>query len=707
MKKITLLAALLGATYFTNAQVGIGTPTPANASQLDITASNKGLLIPRVNLTELTVYSPIVGDKVESLLVYNIANTVTVPSGFYYWTIDTENPNGYWNRIVGKAELDQVIENLGDNLTTIEGDIANLKAVINYILPSNPSNDNATPETHTTVVYKEGKFYTVTYDNTTQTYITQEINFEDLVNGFETKTFVREVRDIAGKVTGFIYFSEQTIIDWLAANPASPIANIPNDAPGAMAIDVKGTVVNNIQEILESPTTIIIDGNTFNTVEEYLQYITQFSNGNVIYTQIDDPVNAGQKIWVFQYWDEASESYITIKLKDLVAGFETKTFVREVKDLNDKVTGFIYFSEQTIIDWLAANPTNTIADIPNNAPGAMAIDVKGTVVNNIQEILESPTTITITTVEGDKTFTTVEEYLQYITQFSNGNVIYKEIADPDNAGQTIWVFQYWDEASESYITIKLKDLVAGFETKTQILRSEVATNGTLPAFSATRTKPVEATVKKGQIFYQYNAEGDQVDYINLTEDMLTSITNNEDIQNAITNILNEGGNVYFGDHDNDPNTPHTLHQIVTDSTTGVTTNEEIVLPASLVVNTIKNDTNLTIKQALGDHLNSTTNVVYTGNTYNNKKVYLAKGTTTISAYSAIATPVTISGVTVSEVLSIKLLKGTNVITSSTTDVNIENGAVKFNIGVGNQYFMLPAGDYDVVIEFASTETIQP
>ena len=41
MKKITIMAALLGSAYFANAQVGIGTPAPANSSQLDIVANNK------------------------------------------------------------------------------------------------------------------------------------------------------------------------------------------------------------------------------------------------------------------------------------------------------------------------------------------------------------------------------------------------------------------------------------------------------------------------------------------------------------------------------------------------------------------------------------------------------------------------------------------------------------------------------------------
>ncbi|WHT40610.1 hypothetical protein QNH98_08715 [Myroides sp. mNGS23_01] len=1222
MKKITLLAAVLGASYFANAQVGIGIPTPVSSTQLDVTAIDKGILIPRVSLTALNEFKPIVGTQTESLLVYNIDSSF-IPTGFYYW-VDAK-----WNRIVGKAELDQVIENLGDNITNLEADVKNIQTVINYILPSNPSNDDATPETHTTVVYKEGKFYTVTYDATTQTYTTQEINFEDLVNGFETKTFIKEVLNADGKVIGMIYFSEQTIIDWLAADAANTIGNIPNNAPGAMPIKVKDIVVNNIQEILESPTNITIttvEGDrTFTTVEEYLQYITQFSNGNVIYTQIadpdnagqtiwvfqywdeatntyktidiqglveaaetnttivtynnkqyylseayikaggetdpanwtavpagaihvdvvggvinniqeilesptnltintiegsrtfttveeyiqyisqysdgnvvyreiDDPANAGQKIWVFQYWDDATNTYKTINIKDLVEAAETNTTIvvynnkqyylseayikaggetdpanwtavpagaihidvvggvinniqeilesptnititttegdktfttveeylqyisqysdgnvvyreiddpanagqkiwvfqywdeatntyktidiqglveaaetnttivtynnkqyylseayikaggetdpanwtavpagaihvdvvggvinniqeilesptnititttegdktfttveeylqyisqysdgnvvyREIDDpanAGQKIWVFQYWDEATntykTIDiqglveaaetnttivtynnkqyylseayikaggetdpanWTAVpagaihvdvvggvinniqeileSPTNiTITttegdktfttveeylqyisqysdgnvvyreiDDPANAgqkiwvfqywdeatntyktidiqglveaaetnttivtynnkqyylseayikaggetdpanwtavpAGAIHVDVVGGVINNIQEILESPTNITITTTEGDKTFTTVEEYIQYISQYSNGNVIYTQIADPDNAGQTIWVFQYWDEASNSYKTIDIKDLVAQTETKTQIKRTEVLVDGTLPTFGEVRTAPVAGDVKKGEIFYEYNAEGGNVDYINMTEDILNSINNNEEIKNAITNVLNLGGNVYFGDHDNDDNTPAVFYQVIT-KLDGTKENKEIELPASFLVNLINKYKDI-VKQTLGDTIINEGDTVFTGNVYNGYKVYLGKGATTIQVYSAVAAPVSFNTLTgdkqIRQVLGIKLLNAAgHIVTESTTDVAVETGTtVKFNIGVGNQYMMLPAGNYEVVVEYASNEQVQP
>lgn len=66
--------------------VGIGTLTPDPSSLLDLTATNKGLLIPRVSLTDVNIYAPITGAPVTSLLVYNTNAAMTGGGiGFWYW----------------------------------------------------------------------------------------------------------------------------------------------------------------------------------------------------------------------------------------------------------------------------------------------------------------------------------------------------------------------------------------------------------------------------------------------------------------------------------------------------------------------------------------------------------------------------------------------------------------------------------------------
>src|SRR5690554_2486554 len=89
------------------AQVGIGNTNPSSASLLDIGdgthGNTKGILIPRVRLTDLNTASPIdpAIEAEESLLVYN--TNETIGKGFYYWNGGTR-----WIRIMASdAPIDK------------------------------------------------------------------------------------------------------------------------------------------------------------------------------------------------------------------------------------------------------------------------------------------------------------------------------------------------------------------------------------------------------------------------------------------------------------------------------------------------------------------------------------------------------------------------------------------------------------------------
>ncbi|CAA9198026.1 hypothetical protein FLA105534_01926 [Flavobacterium bizetiae] len=89
----------LSFTTVTYSQVGIGTLNPVQSSQLDITATNKGLLIPRVQLTQLSLQAPIIGTAKTSLLVFNTQTINDFTPGFYFW-------NGIkWVRIINKEDI--------------------------------------------------------------------------------------------------------------------------------------------------------------------------------------------------------------------------------------------------------------------------------------------------------------------------------------------------------------------------------------------------------------------------------------------------------------------------------------------------------------------------------------------------------------------------------------------------------------------------
>ncbi|HLS11063.1 MAG TPA: hypothetical protein VK050_02775 [Flavobacteriaceae bacterium] len=459
MKKITVLASalMLAGVFQANAQMGIGTPNPSDATMLEVQASDKGVLIPRVSLTATGEFAPLVGTSEESILVYNISTSSDLDEadavwpGFYYWR-DNE-----WQRIVNAEDLNAAIENLD---TIFNENIEQIHDLINYIAPSNPNNidDNGDPvvtEDHSTVVWDEGtgNFYLVTYDPTSESYVRTIINLENLISGAETHTFIR-IEQTTDEPDVYHYFSEEAIKTWMAIDPANntdPVQDMLSSEPGVVTIDVVGDVVNNFEYILEQEITY--EGDT-HTIEEIIQMISSEVEGNVIYTEI----NPGE--WVFQYFD--GTNYVTIDLTDLVAEAETNTFIKKVAgvvDANDPAnstpTVYYYFSEEAIKDWVDLDPinnTDAYADMAVTEPGVLPIEVTEDVAADFEFILNQEITY-----EGDTH--TIEEIIQMISSEVEGNVIYTEVNGE-------WVFQYFD--GNDYITIDLIDLVAEAETNTFI-----------------------------------------------------------------------------------------------------------------------------------------------------------------------------------------------------------------------------------------------
>lgn len=83
---IMLSLAFFLATNSTKAQnIGINATgaAPDAGAMLDISSTNKGLLIPRVNIASLATIAPITGSATVSMLVYN--TNATTGLGYHYW----------------------------------------------------------------------------------------------------------------------------------------------------------------------------------------------------------------------------------------------------------------------------------------------------------------------------------------------------------------------------------------------------------------------------------------------------------------------------------------------------------------------------------------------------------------------------------------------------------------------------------------------
>lgn len=104
--RISLLVWMLLMLHFSYAQTGIGTTTPNASAKLEVAATDKGFLPPRVALTASNAFSPIVGTAANAtgLLVYNTASSGATPNnvvpGYYYWNGTT------WVQIAGGLVID-------------------------------------------------------------------------------------------------------------------------------------------------------------------------------------------------------------------------------------------------------------------------------------------------------------------------------------------------------------------------------------------------------------------------------------------------------------------------------------------------------------------------------------------------------------------------------------------------------------------------
>jgi len=81
----SIAAALFSVTTINAQNIGINGSgaAPNGDAMLDVSSTTKGLLIPRVNIANLSTIAPVTGGSTTSLLVYNTNATSGV--GYYYW----------------------------------------------------------------------------------------------------------------------------------------------------------------------------------------------------------------------------------------------------------------------------------------------------------------------------------------------------------------------------------------------------------------------------------------------------------------------------------------------------------------------------------------------------------------------------------------------------------------------------------------------
>lgn len=89
-------------------QVGINTSNPDPSAILHVEASNKGILIPRVNITNINSQSPISSIPKDGLLVYNLGNAAETSQTLYSWDSNANLGMGGWNKSLYFKETPKV-----------------------------------------------------------------------------------------------------------------------------------------------------------------------------------------------------------------------------------------------------------------------------------------------------------------------------------------------------------------------------------------------------------------------------------------------------------------------------------------------------------------------------------------------------------------------------------------------------------------------
>lgn len=81
--------------------VGIGTTSPNSSALFEVSSENKGILVPRIALTNTGLAAPVT-TPAEALMIYNtnasVAGTGALGKGFYYWT------GIRWQKMIGGLE---------------------------------------------------------------------------------------------------------------------------------------------------------------------------------------------------------------------------------------------------------------------------------------------------------------------------------------------------------------------------------------------------------------------------------------------------------------------------------------------------------------------------------------------------------------------------------------------------------------------------
>lgn len=154
IKKILKIGGLLLLMSHAKAQTGIGTTTPNASARLEVAATDRGFLPPRIALTAANSASPVTSPAT-GLLVYNTATAGTPPNnvvpGYYFWN------GSSWINIIGSNTSNSITGNGTTSTITNFGAVINEQTGTSYTL-TNADNGKV-------IIFNNASLVTVTVPN--------------------------------------------------------------------------------------------------------------------------------------------------------------------------------------------------------------------------------------------------------------------------------------------------------------------------------------------------------------------------------------------------------------------------------------------------------------------------------------------------------------------------------------------------------------
>ncbi len=519
----TYLAIVLLGTGFVSAQTGIGTKSPNPDAMLEVNATDKGLLLPRIALTGTANAAPL-GGHVAGMTVYNTATTGDVRPGYYI------SDGAQWLRITSVEDVIDLI----DSTETVTNLVDNGDGTVTY------TNEAGTAQTVDIA------------DIITQEILNQGDIFNEIINLIEANT---DVFADNGDGTFTHTSADGTVVNF-DANTTTFVNNgdgtyvFTNANGDSVTVDVIADVVNNITN----------QGDIFN---EIMQVIDAEETLTVLDSSVNDNGTPADTTDDFQELTYLDEDGVTtrINLTSIITtgetitnlvnnGDGTVTYTNEAGtaqtvDIADIITQEILnqgdiFNE--IINLIEAN-TDVFAD---NGDGTFThTSADGTVVN-----FDANTTTFVNNGDGTYVFTnangdsvTVDVIADVVNNITNQGDIFNEIMQVIDAEETLTVL---DSSVNDNGTPA--DTTDDFQELTYLDEDGVTTRINLTSIITTG-ETITNLVNNGDGTVTYTNEAGTAQTVDIADIITQEILNQGDIFNEIINLIEANTDVFADNGD--------------------------------------------------------------------------------------------------------------------------------------------------------------